>query len=45
LKLALGDLEDMLLTDQRVIPAAVEKCGYQVRYRDLESALEACQPL
>jgi NAD dependent epimerase/dehydratase family enzyme len=45
LKLALGDLADMLLTDQRVIPAAAEKCGCQFRYRDLEPALEACQPL
>ena len=45
LKLALGDLADMLLTDQRVIPAAAEKCGYQFRYRDLEPALQACQPL
>jgi len=45
LKLALGDLAEMLLTDQRVIPAAAEKCAYQFRYRDLEPALQACQPL
>jgi len=45
LKLALGDLADMLLTGQRVIPAAAEKFGYQFRYRDLAPALQACQPL
>ena len=43
LKLALGDLADMLLTGQRVLPAAAEKFGYQFRYRDLEPALQACQ--
>jgi len=45
IEIALGDLADMLLTDQRVIPAATEKRGYQFRYRDLEPALQACQPL
>ncbi|HEY1231984.1 MAG TPA: TIGR01777 family oxidoreductase [Candidatus Binatia bacterium] len=45
LKLALGDLADMLLTGQRVIPTAAEKFGYRFRYRDLEPALQACQPL
>jgi hypothetical protein len=45
LKLALGDLADLLLTGQRVMPAAAEKFGYQFRYRDLEPALQACQPL
>jgi uncharacterized protein (TIGR01777 family) len=45
LKLALGDLAEMLLTGQRVIPAAAQKFGYQFRYRDLEPALQACAPL
>jgi len=44
IKLALGDLADRVLADQRVIPA-FEKCGCQFRYRALETALEACQPL
>ena len=44
IKLALGDLADRLLADQRVIPA-FKNCGYQFGYRALETALEACQPL
>jgi len=45
LKLALGDMADMLLTGQRVVPAAAEKLGFQFRYPDLQQALEACKPI
>jgi uncharacterized protein (TIGR01777 family) len=45
LRLALGDLADVLLTGQRVIPAAAEKFGYQFRYRELEPALQASKAL
>ncbi len=45
LKLALGEMADMLLTGQRVVPAAAEKLGFQFRYPNLPEALEACMPL
>ena len=41
LKLVLGDMADMLLTGQRVIPAAAQKLGFQFRYPTLEEALKA----
>ena len=41
LKLALGEMADMLLTGQRVVPAAALKLGYRFRYPQLESALRA----
>ena len=41
LRLALGEMADMLLTGQRVLPAAAERLGYRFRYRDLEPALRA----
>jgi uncharacterized protein (TIGR01777 family) len=45
LRLALGEMADMLLTGQRVIPAAAQKLGYKFRYADLSEALEASMPL
>ena len=45
LRFVLGDMAEMLLTGQRVMPAAAEKFGYQFRYRDLQPALEACMPI
>jgi uncharacterized protein (TIGR01777 family) len=45
LRIMLGEMADMLLTGQRVIPAAAQKLGYQFRYPSLESALQACMPL
>lgn len=45
LRLALGDMADMLLTGQRVIPATAEKFGYHFQYQDVESALQSCKPL
>jgi len=45
LRLLLGEMADMLLTGQRVIPAAAQRFGYQFRYPNLEEALRACMPL
>lgn len=44
LKLALGERADMLLTGQRVIPAAAEKLGFKFRYPELSEALRASVP-
>ena len=41
LKLALGELSSMLLTGQRVIPAAAEELGFRFAYRELEPALRS----
>jgi uncharacterized protein (TIGR01777 family) len=45
LKLALGEMAQMLLTGQRVVPAAAEKLGFQFRYPNLPEALEASKPI
>lgn len=45
LRLTLGEMAEMLLTGQRVIPAAAQKLGYQFRYPNLFEALQACMPL
>ena len=45
LRMALGDMADMLLTGQRVIPAAAEKSGYRFRYPTLAPALQSCAPI
>ena len=42
LRLGLGKMAEMLLTGQRVIPAAAQKSGFQFRYPNLKEALEAC---
>ena len=44
LKLVLGDMANMLLTGQRVMPAAAQKLGFQFRYPTLEEALQASIP-
>lgn len=44
LRLALGEMADMLLTGQRVIPAVAQKLGFQFLYPHLRDALEACKP-
>jgi uncharacterized protein len=44
LKLVLGDMADMLLTGQKVIPAAPQKFGFRFRYPTLEEALQASIP-
>ncbi|HWH77127.1 MAG TPA: TIGR01777 family oxidoreductase [Candidatus Binatus sp.] len=45
LKMTLGDMADMLLTGQRVVPAAAEKLGFEFHLPHLEEALQACMPL
>ncbi len=42
LRLGLGEMAEMLLTGQRVIPAAAQRSGFQFRYPNLKEALEAC---
>ncbi len=41
LKIALGEMADMLLTGQRVLPAAAEELGFRFGYRELEPALRS----
>jgi len=41
LRLALGEMADMLLTGQRVVPAAAQRLGYRFRYPQLTAALRA----
>ena len=45
LRVGLGKMAEMLLTGQRVAPAAAQKSGFEFRYTDLQEALEACMPL
>src|SRR5258706_3344296 len=45
LKMALGDMADMVLTGQRVMPAAAEKLGFEFHFPHLQEALQACMPL
>ncbi len=45
LRLLLGEMAEMLLTGQKVLPAAAQRLGYQFRYPKLEGALQACMPL
>lgn len=45
LRLLLGEMADMLLTGQRVLPARAQKLGYSFRYSTLPEALQACLPL
>lgn len=45
LRLTMGDMAEMLLTGQRVVPAAAEKLGFKFRYPDLPEALEASKPI
>jgi len=41
LRMAIGELSSMLLTGQRVIPAAAEEMGFRFTYRELEPALRS----
>ena len=41
LRLLLGEMADMLLTGQRVLPAQAQKLGYTFKYPTLREALEA----
>jgi hypothetical protein len=42
LRLVLGEMADMLLTGQRVLPAATDRLGYRWRHAELLPALRAC---
>lgn len=42
LRLLLGEMADMLLTGQRVLPAKTQKLGYTFQHPDLRQALQAC---
>jgi len=41
LKMGLGEMADMLLTGQRVLPAAAEELGFRFAHRELEPALRS----
>ena len=41
LKLMFGEMADMLLSSQRVVPRATEKAGYRFQYPELDAALES----
>ena len=45
LRIGLGEMAEMLLTGQRVVPAAAQKLGFEFRYPNLAEALKACMPL
>jgi len=45
LRLLLGEMADMLVTGQRVIPAEAQRLGHNFRYPTLYEALQACMPL
>jgi uncharacterized protein len=45
LEIVLGEMAQMLLTGQRVVPAAAEKLGFRFRYPNLPEALEASKPI
>ncbi|HWP60422.1 MAG TPA: TIGR01777 family oxidoreductase [Candidatus Acidoferrales bacterium] len=45
LRILLGEMADMLLTGQRVIPERAQKLGYRFRYAHLDDALQACMPM
>lgn len=42
LRLSLGEMADVLLTGQRVLPAAAQKLGNRFRYSDIRAALDDC---
>ena len=42
LRLGLGEMAELLLTGQRVIPDAARRSGYVFRFEDVERALQAC---
>ena len=45
LRLALGEMAEMLLTGQRAVPAVAQELGYEFKYPQLEPALQACKPI
>jgi uncharacterized protein (TIGR01777 family) len=45
LRIGFGEMADILLTGQRVVPTAAQKLGFEFRYPELRQALQACMPL
>lgn len=45
LRVLLGEMADVLVTGQRVVPAKAQTLGYAFRYPTLDQALEALMPL
>lgn len=45
LRLMFGEMAEMLLTGQRVLPEVALRLGYRFRYPTLSEALRACMPL
>jgi len=45
LRLLLGEMADMLLTGQRVLPAQAQRLGYNFKHPTLRGALQSCLPL
>ncbi len=45
LRLLLGEMADVLLTGQRVIPTAAHRSGFTFRFPELAPALDACLPV
>lgn len=41
IRIGLGEMADMLLTGQRVLPAAAEELGFRFAHRELEPALRS----
>jgi NAD dependent epimerase/dehydratase family enzyme len=43
LRIGLGKMAEMVLTGQRVMPAAAQNSGFRFRYPNLKDALAACR--
>ena len=45
LRVLMGEMSDMVLTGQRVLPGKAQESGYAFKYPNLSEALQACLPL
>ncbi len=45
LRVLMGEMSDMVLTGQRVLPGKAQESGYVFKYPNLSEALQACLPL
>ncbi|MCZ6450136.1 MAG: TIGR01777 family oxidoreductase, partial [Deltaproteobacteria bacterium] len=45
LRVLMGEMADMVLTGQRVLPGKAQESGYVFKYPNLSEALQACLPL
>ncbi|MFB3122405.1 MAG: TIGR01777 family oxidoreductase [Candidatus Binatia bacterium] len=45
LRVLMGEMSDMVLTGQRVLPVKAQESGYVFKYPNLSEALQACLPL